>query len=110
MVSSEILWNTCFVYQGHVVKFEEVLLYIHFFYRTPLVDGYCQMTTTLKIDAEILKSSTPLHYKYTVFSPKVEKEDDWYEYLHDYPGMTNRFLIIPTDKYCQLADQGLLLL
>ena len=75
-------------------------------YRT-LGDGYCEMTSTLNIDAEILKwsYSSSLHYKYTVFSPKVEKDHDCYEYLHDYSGIANRCLRIPTSsQYWQLVD------
>ena len=71
-----------------------------------LGDGYCEMTITLKIDAEILKYSFVLHYKYTVFSPKAEEDDDCYEYLHDYQGYTNRCLVIPVEKYSQIVHHG----
>ena len=54
------------------------------------------MTCTLNIDAEILKH--PVAYKYVVYSPKKENEDDCYEYLHGYGGNPNRCLKIPQNK------------
>ena len=69
------------------------------------------MTGTFNIHAEILKYSKPLHYKYTVFSPKAEKEDDCYEFLHGYSGYTNRCLRISSEKHSQLVHyEGLLLI
>ena len=75
-----------------------------------LDEDHREMICTLQIDAELLDRSKwnfliP-HYKYTVFSPKAEKEEDCYEYLHDYTEIANRCLTIPNDKYCLLATQG----
>ena len=59
-------------------------------------DGWYEMTCTLSIDADILKSPVP--YKYVVYSPKKENEDDCYEYLHGYGWDPNRCLRIPQNK------------
>ena len=75
-----------------------------------LGEDHCEMIRTLQIDAELLRSkrrfSSTLHYKYTVFSPKAEKDEDCYEYLHDYYGITNRCLKIANEKYFQLVAHG----
>ena len=46
------------------------------------------MTCTLVIDAEALK--IPLGYKYVVYSPKMVKENDCFEFLHAYRGRDHR--------------------
>jgi len=58
------------------------------------------MTCTLSIDADILKH--PVAYKYIVCSPKMEKEDDCYEFLHGYGGILNRCLRIPQNRFSKL--------
>ena len=63
-------------------------------------NGWYEMTCTLDIDAEILKH--PVAYKYIVYSPKMEKEDDCYEYLHGYWGIANRCLRIPQNKFSKV--------
>jgi len=63
-------------------------------------DGWYEMTCTLSIDADILKH--PVAYKYIVYAPKMEKEDDCYEYLHGYGGFLNRCLRIPQNKFPKL--------
>ena len=78
------------------------------FYRA-LRDGYCEMTSTLNIDVEILEWNPLLYYKYTVFSPKAVKEEDCYEYLHDYSGDTNRCLRTSSEKYRPFVHHGGLL-
>ena len=56
------------------------------------------MTCTLKIAMDIL--TTPVGYKYVVYSPKMTHENDCFEYLHSFAGKTrshgnpNRCLII----------------
>ena len=77
-------------------------------YRTFHNGNYCEMIVALNIDAERLKQNnySLLNYKYTVFSPKAENDDDCYEYLHDYSENTNRCLCIPTGKYQQLLEYG----
>ena len=53
------------------------------------------MTCTLNIAREIL--GRPWGYKYVVYSPKMTKEDDCYEYLHSFAGYgcdPNRCLLI----------------
>ena len=77
-------------------------------YRTFYNGNYCEMIIALNIDAERLKWNyqTSLHYKYTVFSPKAENDDDCYEYLHDYSEKTNRCIRIPSTEYWPLLRQG----
>ena len=79
-----------------------------------LDEDHSEMIYTLQIGAELLDRSKwdflMPHYKYTVFSPKAEKEEDCYEYLHDYTGIANRCLTIPNEKYWLLATQGGLIL
>ena len=57
-------------------------------------DGFCEMTCTLSIEAELLKEL--MEYKYVIFSPKMNKRDDGYEYLHSFAEHwdTNRCLHI----------------
>ena len=62
------------------------------------------MTCTLKIAVDIL--TTPMGYKYVVYSPKMAHENDCFEYLHSFVGKTphyrnpNRCLIInPADRH-----------
>ena len=64
--------------------------------------GFCEMTCTLSIQAELLKK--PLVYKYVIFSPKMEHKDDCYEFLHLFAGYVvhsdpNRGLSIDGKKY-----------
>ena len=42
------------------------------------------MVCTLNIDSNII--STKCGYKYVVYSPKMVKEDDCFEYLHTFAG------------------------
>ena len=42
------------------------------------------MTCTLNIAVDLL--GRPWGYKYVVYSPKMTKEDDCYEYLHSFAG------------------------
>jgi hypothetical protein len=61
-------------------------------------DGVVEMSCTFeKFDIEILK--TPLPYKYVVYSPKVKKSEENYEYLHAHSSWRsidlNRCLVIP---------------
>ena len=50
-------------------------------------DGLCEMTCSLKIEADLLKK---LEYKYVIFSPKMHVEDDCYEFLHSFVENYNR--------------------
>ena len=70
-----------------------------FFFCRALDGGWYEMTCTLNIDADILKD--PVAYKYVVYSPKMENEDDCYEYLHGYGGIVNRCLKIPPSKFAK---------
>ena len=45
-------------------------------------DGYCEMTCAISFDAELLKK--PIPYKYVIFSPKMKRKDDCYEFLHSF--------------------------
>ena len=63
-------------------------------------------SAALNIDADILKWNSSLYYKYTVFSPKAEKDEDCYEYLHDYYERTNRCLRIPSKFFQPLVNHG----
>ena len=45
-------------------------------------DDYCEMECTLFLDADMLQN--PLVYKYVIYSPKVTKEDEYYEKLHPF--------------------------
>ena len=49
-----------------------------------LEDDLSEMICTLIIDADILKS--PLAYKYVIFSPKMTKEHQCFEFLHSFAG------------------------
>ena len=57
------------------------------------------MVCTLQIDAAILKY--PIPYKYVIHSPKMEHQDDCYEYLQGYSWDPNRCLQVAVDKYKQ---------
>lgn len=54
-----------------------------------LGEGVYEMTCTLIIDAEILKA--PKAYKYVVYSPKMVKHDDCFEYLHSFAGQSHNY-------------------
>ena len=58
------------------------------------------MTCTLKIAMDIL--TTPMGYKYVIYSPKMANENDCFEYLHSFVPRyrnPNRCLIIhPADR------------
>ena len=60
-------------------------------------NSWYEMTCTLSINADLLE--IPVPYKYVVYSPKMEKEDDCYEYLHGYGGNPNRCLRISENKF-----------
>ena len=67
-------------------------------------DGYCEMECTLSFDAELLKE--PLGYKYVIYSPKVTKEDEYYEKLHPFiellgPNDPNRCLWLSPQESCR---------
>jgi hypothetical protein len=63
-------------------------------------DGVVEMSCTFEtFDVEILK--TPLPYKYVIYSPKVKKPEENYEYLHAHSSWRsvdlNRCLVIPAE-------------
>jgi len=70
---------------------------MHHAYSRNIDEIWFEMTCTLNIDADNLKH--PVAYKYIVCSPKMEKEDDCYEYLHGYDGNPNRCMRIPQNKF-----------
>ena len=47
-------------------------------------EGVFEMTCTLNMAAELLNK--PLGYKYVVYSPKMVKKSDCFEYLHSFAG------------------------
>lgn len=68
------------------------------------------MVCTLVIDGELLRN--PLCYKYVIYSPKVTKENEYYEKLHPfinpwYPDDPNRVLQLSAEDYC-FASEGML--
>ncbi len=68
-----------------------------------LGDGLWEMRCTLVIEAKLLQDH-PLPYKYVVFSPKMEKVDDCYEFLHSYASANpNRSLVLRKAK-CKTKD------
>lgn len=73
-------------------------------------DGFCEMTCTLSIEAELLKGPVP--YKYVIFSPKMIGEDDCYEFLHSFAGYIdpdpNRCLYIDRNKFAQARGGNVL--
>ena len=61
------------------------------------------MVCTLVIDGELLRN--PLCYKYVIYSPKVTKENEYYEKLHPFinvwrPDDPNRVLQLSVEDYC----------
>ena len=53
-----------------------------------LKEGVFEMTCTLMIDDNMLKVARG--YKYVVYSPKMVREDDCFEYLHSFVGWSDR--------------------
>jgi len=62
------------------------------------------MTCTLQIDAVVLQH--PIPYKYVIYSPKMEHEDDCYEYLHGYKSNPNRCLEINQPAHGGVCDSN----
>lgn len=61
-----------------------------------LDSDWCEVTCTLQIDAVVLQYPSP--YKYVIYSSKIERQDDSYEYLHGYNWTWNRCLQIKYDQ------------
>ena len=71
---------------------------------------HCEMTCTFEnFNAELLKSFSPVSYKYVVHSTKEVERDDCFEYLHTQHrrhGNVDRCLMIPPEKLLKLYNGG----
>ena len=52
-------------------------------------EGVFEMTCTLNMAADLLNNS--FGYKYVVYSPKMVKENDCFEFLHSFAGRAPRY-------------------
>ncbi len=66
------------------------------------------MRGTFKIAASLLKDKHAVPYKYLVYSPKQAEDNDPYEYLHDFPSIVNRALVLGPEQFATFYG-GLLL-
>ena len=73
---SGVLYNNC-----PILRCSDMYLFL---IARELEDDLSEMICTLIIDADILKS--PLAYKYVIFSPKMTKEHECFEFLHSFAG------------------------
>ena len=67
---------------GHPIQSLVILHCVLYIYLRFQEDGYCEMTCAISFDAELLKK--PIPYKYVIFSPKMKRKDDCYEFLHSF--------------------------